>query len=534
MIYFSMLFTLVIWVFSALSLIASAILYITFLWHYIPQRDGSLVVYCRRKVDKRLERIVSTKVQKAIEDEERKKRKEEEKAELKRQKTGELPPPATQIGIKKQPTLPNLGTPEVGKDDKLPEFTLRRQGTDSSISTLPPYSSQPPTRDGSNRLQRQPTLPDVGEERPGMTRTNTSASAWSNAPSYATEAPLLHNASMPGESEPPLPPLPPGAITRQGSYASFQQPWHERTGSQGSQNSARSFTPGPRTQTPMSTRPFTPGMGPGYPRAPPMARGPTPMRTMTPQTYDQEPQSASTYHSQDNFNRPLGVPTRSNTGGFHAGPKVDQAYWDSIHQQQPLRSNTAGGFHTGPKVDETYWNNMQQQKAINHSIVRQPSNTSFSRPYSPATVQAPPQLQQQSYEMTSQPAHSIPVSRTPAPPTAGGYVAFNPSASTSATPAPSEPALQGGPRRNITVAGGPGADNNYFGDVRQVPQRSATAPIEPHHAEPMRSSVNDILDDYGYPSSGSNQSIQRPQQSSNPVQQRSNTAGPPAGDWRRY
>lgn len=364
-----------------------------------------------------------------------------------------------------------------------------------------------------------------------MTRTNTSASAWSNAPSYATEAPLLHNANMPGESEPPLPPLPPEAIMRQGSYASFQQPWHERTGSQSSQNSARSFTPGPRAQTPMSTRPFTPGVGPGYPRAPPLARGPTPMRTMIPQAYDQEPKSASTYQGQDMYNRPLGAPMRSNTGGVHAGPKVDQAYWDSTHQRQPLRSNTAGGFHTGPKVDETYWNHMQQQKALNQSIVRQPFNPSFSRPYSPATVQVPPQQQQQSYEMTLQPAHSIPVSRTPA---GGGYVAFNPSASTSATPALSDPAFQGGPCRNITVAGGHGADNSYFGGFRQVPQRSATAPIEPHYSEPMQSSVSEILDDYGYPSSSSSQSIQRPQQPTNPLQQRSNTAGPPAGAWRRY
>ncbi|KAF2212333.1 hypothetical protein CERZMDRAFT_41381, partial [Cercospora zeae-maydis SCOH1-5] len=161
LIYFAMLFTLVIWAFSALSLFASAILYITFLWHYIPQRDGRLSVYCRRKADKRLERIVSSKVQKAIEDEERKKRKEEEKAEQRRQKKGELPPPVAQIGIKQQPTLPNLRTPDVKNDDKLPEFTLRRQGTDASVATLPPYSTQ-------DRMQRHPTLPDVGEERPPM------------------------------------------------------------------------------------------------------------------------------------------------------------------------------------------------------------------------------------------------------------------------------------------------------------------------------------------------------------------------------
>ncbi|USW48555.1 Putative potassium transporter Kch [Septoria linicola] len=499
MIYFAMLFTMVIWVFSALSLIASAILYIVFLWHYIPQRDGRLSVYCRRKVDKRLERIVSTEVQKAIEDEERKKRKQEEKAELKRQKTGELPPPVAQIGIKKQPTLPNIGTPDANKDDKLPEFTLCRQGTDSTVATLPPYSSHPPMRNGSHRLQRQPTLPDLGEERPGMIRANTAASAWSSAPSYTTEAPLLHNAGMPGQSE-SMPPLPPGALTRQESYASFQQPWHERSGSQGSMNSARSFTPASRAQTPMSARPYPPNMGPGFPRAPPQSRGPTPMRTMTPQTYEQEPQSAASLHSQDSYNRSFAPPPRS---------------------------NTAGGFHTGPKVDEAYWNSIQKQQSFSRPGARQPSNTStFSRPYSPATVQTAPPQQSHSYEMTTQPSHSIPVSRTPAS-TTGGYVAFNPTAQ-STTPAPIAPMLQEGPRRNITIAGAPGTDGNYFGDVRQVPQRSATAPIEPQYAEPMRHSVNDILDDYG------NEGVSRPQPPANPVQQRSNTAGPPAGDWRRY
>lgn len=498
-IYFSMLFTLVIWVFSALSLIASAILYLTFLWHYIPQRDGTLKIYCRRKIDKRLERIVSTKVQKAIEDEERKKRKEEEKAELKRQRTGELPPATSQIGIKKQPTLPNLGSPDVANDGKLPDVTLRRQATDSTMSTLPPYSSQPPTRDGSHRMTRQPTLPDLGqvERRPDMTRTDTSASAWSNAPSYTTEAPLIYNASMPAQSEPPLPPLPHGQIPRQGSYASLQQPWHERNGSQSSQHSARSFS--------SARPPYSPGVGPGYPRAPPVARGPTPMRTMTPQTYDPEPQVATTFPSQE-----------TNEGPY----------------APPPRSNTAGGFHAGPQVDEAYWNSIQQQQPVNRNAVRQPSNTSFHRPYSPAPVQAPPpqqRQQQHSYEMTTQPSHRMPVTRTPAPTTGGAYVAFNPATSTSMNSAPSEPIMQGGPRRNITVAGGPGADNNYFGNVRQVPQRSATAPIEPHHTRPLPSSVHDTFNDYGHPSSGDG-GIRRPQQAMNPVQQqRSHTAGPPPG-----
>jgi hypothetical protein len=77
---FSMLFTLVIWVFSALSLIISCMLYLTFLWHYIPDSDGTLPKYCRRKVDQRLEKIVSVKIQKALRKQEEARKRTQEKA----------------------------------------------------------------------------------------------------------------------------------------------------------------------------------------------------------------------------------------------------------------------------------------------------------------------------------------------------------------------------------------------------------------------------------------------------------------------
>ncbi|KAF2212332.1 hypothetical protein CERZMDRAFT_90739 [Cercospora zeae-maydis SCOH1-5] len=173
---------------------------------------------------------------------------------------------------------------------------------------------------------------------------------------------------------------------------------------------------------------------------------------------------------------------------------------------------------------------------------------------------APPEQQQQhSYEMTTQPSHSLPVSRTPAH-TTGGYVAFNPAAHSNSTPAPSTPTMQDGPRRNITVAGQ--ATNDYFGDAGRVPQRSVTAPLEPQSAEPLRASASDFLDDYGPPPShqsfsrpqppmnpvqyrsytaepyvppSNNQSFSRPPPPPNPVQGRSHTAGPePPGQWRRY
>ncbi|KAF2860145.1 hypothetical protein K470DRAFT_192616, partial [Piedraia hortae CBS 480.64] len=136
----SMLFTLVIWMFSMLCLIAAVILYLVFLWHYIPHSDARLKVYCRRKVDKRLERIVQVKIKTAVEEDER-------KAERLASKRGHPPT------LKRQPTLP-----EVGKSPDLPTWDssgvppLLRSNTSTTVSTLPLY----PGRSGSQR-----TLPEM-------------------------------------------------------------------------------------------------------------------------------------------------------------------------------------------------------------------------------------------------------------------------------------------------------------------------------------------------------------------------------------
>ena len=74
---FSMLFTLIIWAVSALCLLVACLLYVGFLWHYIPGR--SLSQYCRKKIDKRLRRIVEDAFAKAIDRREAKKRKAHQK-----------------------------------------------------------------------------------------------------------------------------------------------------------------------------------------------------------------------------------------------------------------------------------------------------------------------------------------------------------------------------------------------------------------------------------------------------------------------
>ena len=195
-VYFTMLFSLVIWVIAALGIIISCLLYIFFLWHYIPRSDGSLTNYCRRKVETRLARIVGKKMKKAIEKEDQKRRADEQKAI----KKGTLNSVSS-----KQPTLPSL----VGKeDDGESIYGVQRSDTFNSIATLPPYSSNAPSRtntvvtNSSVSVARKPTLPSLNE-RPGPDRSDTNHSM----ASYGSNAPLLNQASDMGMAS-PLPPMP--------------------------------------------------------------------------------------------------------------------------------------------------------------------------------------------------------------------------------------------------------------------------------------------------------------------------------------
>jgi hypothetical protein len=189
-IYFSMLFSLLIWVIAALGLLISGLLYVVFLWHYIPKADGTLTQYCRRKVETRLERIVGKTVKKAIEKADQKRREEERRA----MKKGKLDPSQT------RPTLPKLGQ----DDDTVAGFSLQRSDTMTSNATLPPYSLNAPARTNTmstNRTAGNPTLPTL-EERPSMpTRSNTQYTNYTNT-SYRSNAPLLDQAGGMGTSDP--------------------------------------------------------------------------------------------------------------------------------------------------------------------------------------------------------------------------------------------------------------------------------------------------------------------------------------------
>ncbi|OAX77590.1 hypothetical protein ACJ72_08110, partial [Emergomyces africanus] len=165
----AMLFTLVIWVFSILSLALSCILYLLFLWHHIPSEDGSLTAYCRRKINRRFERIVKEKVDKVL------------AKDVVLQDRGPSDPELGIGAVKRQPTLPSFR--QQGSSDGLPEMpALSRQTT---VSTLPPYSNSSMRGPAP---ERQPTLPSLRQhpsdefpEMPGLSRQTTLAPQYSNS-----------------------------------------------------------------------------------------------------------------------------------------------------------------------------------------------------------------------------------------------------------------------------------------------------------------------------------------------------------------
>lgn len=261
---FGMLFTLIIWVLSVLSLLSAVVLYVIFLWHHIPTRDGTLRAYCRRKINTRLERIVKQKVNKAL----------AKGVVLQDRKPTQPAVSAEEI----KPTLPSVG----GFDDDRPAFS--RQTTQTTLppylsrqttqTTLPPYSragSAPPEKAGA---LRQPTLPDLGfaEDKPPLTRSTTQASG------YADSDALVGNAATMGYSPldrhpSPVPSVPAISPTPVSAAARSYTPASRAPTAQGR------YTPGPSPVEGPGRR--TPGIGyrgveEGYsmpPQQPPSSMG---------------------------------------------------------------------------------------------------------------------------------------------------------------------------------------------------------------------------------------------------------------------
>ncbi|KAF5871557.1 putative pheromone-regulated membrane protein [Botrytis fragariae] len=179
-----MIFTLVIWIFSALSLILAILFYLLFLWHYIPNHDGGLTGYCERKINERLTKIVSAKVNKAIEEEERKRTKAEQRAVKKGEKVSG-----------RQATIPALFDSK--EDDKLPDMPVLNRA--DTMATLPQYTSRPGTPSSNLPQTASFELEKLDQKRPLPGRSVTGSS-------YASNAPLMGNAGDMGRL-PDLPPL---------------------------------------------------------------------------------------------------------------------------------------------------------------------------------------------------------------------------------------------------------------------------------------------------------------------------------------
>lgn len=276
-----MLFTLVIWVFTFLSLLLSFFFYIFFLWHWIPRSDGGLSGYCERKINKRLMGIVAAKVNKAIAKEEQARLKAEKKAA---KKNGEKGPE------ERQATLPSL----MSDADSLPAMpTMQRAET---FQTLPPYTSRPGSAGSAFEMGK------MDQKRSYPNRSDTMASS---AVSFSSKTPLVPGAAEMGyRPESPAPSLPALDL---GSHHSTPHPT----------NFNRNFTT--QTSSPLSRGTSIPApYGAAYTSSPQMYTSedasrmpPPPVRSMT---------GAS---SNSSFSRPSATPgpnehqtTGSSTIGF--------------------------------------------------------------------------------------------------------------------------------------------------------------------------------------------------------------------------
>ncbi|KAI4230340.1 MAG: hypothetical protein L6R36_000151 [Xanthoria steineri] len=199
---FGMLFTLIIWLISIISLLFACIFYLTFLWRHIPSSDGTLSRYCRRKVDTRLSKIVSKKVDKALARGER----------LRAQEGAEAFNRERRAHVKRQPTLP------LADEDhsSLNQAHLSRQTTQTTFS-------RGPSRHQSGRinLDRQPMIPTVSpfSDRPEAPSRSTTQASYQTTESYGSDAPLIAAAEPMGYAAP---------------VRSFSRPTPPRTVSDGS------------------------------------------------------------------------------------------------------------------------------------------------------------------------------------------------------------------------------------------------------------------------------------------------------------
>ncbi|KAL1297808.1 hypothetical protein AAFC00_006338 [Neodothiora populina] len=476
---FTMLFTFVIWVVSALSLIAAVVLYVFFLWHHVPKQDGRLSIYCRRKVDRRLSKIVGAKVKQALEDQEKKREREEAKAAKGNRDM------RTKPVTSRKPTLPVIGatTPRFN-DDKLPDFKLAREDSQATMSSFASQSS----RDYENsHLLRQPTLPlpptlpNINARPDLPIRSITETSAYS-AVSYESDAPLLKNQMGMGHVEDHQDlTYPPQTLERQYSASSLDsRPPMDR---QASASTFQSSGAQVRQQSPAS-RMRQMAEGPGS--DPFSGHGPMPVfdRQTSTDSYTSRlpPIRAMTPLTEVSSLGPDMSSSRARDG--YKGCAQDQH--EGLYPPQGIRrqgtQDTVFSVASAPASRWQATNNF-------HGQVAPPPHAATALPFS-GHEDSRHHSSGQSFEMTARPPPALLPRPTP-PPSAnsqtGGYVALNPFL-------PEPLGHQNTSRRNLTDPSNNAASNmDRFGQEARghyPPQRSVTAPPREVGA------YNGLIDEY--------------------------------------
>lgn len=352
-----MCFTLVVWVFSALFLLAAILFYVFFLFHWLPRADGGLAGYCERKVNKALLKVVTEKVNKAL-------AKGQYKAARMNTEKPELARAAT------LPTLPNI---DVGKEDSLP--TMPVLGRTETNTTLPPYTSRPASPGNFE-------LSNLDRKRPVPSRSGTMASNTS----YSSNAPLIGGAADMGygRSASPVPTLPDIDL----SMLPPQRP--------GTSNSQRGFGPRPGLEhmnsnsnsslrTPVTESPI--GMNNDRP---PFSG---PIRSNTSRTMDSYGMDSYSQPGPDYSARQPQPPTRQ-YGAYNpegrSSPAPSRPY-DAYGQNnqppyQPSRSATGPVPPRGPQYIPQPQRNMTAPMPP-----RGPGSNFSERPLTPQGTRGPPQ-----------------------------------------------------------------------------------------------------------------------------------------------
>jgi hypothetical protein len=382
---FGMLFTLLIWVIAALSLALSVILYLIFLWHHIPTADGSLKRYCRRKINTRLERIVRKKTATAL-------------AKGGLQLNERTPTMPLDVGeelkpIRAVPTLPSVSEYPEDKKSIVTVAPLSRQPTQS---TLPPYTSELGQFDSPHEDESyaQPKLPDLSDGG-WITKTNTQNSAYEESASLTGgAAPMGYSPLDNHYTQQDMPPMPPGPFNpNQGR--SYSPAINRPPTAQG--------RPGPSGPMPVDGMGrYTPG--PGYSQTPP----PQMMGRQTPGFARNGPPERS-YSPATNMSSGRPYPPSMN-------PPFDR--------QGTPQNNMRGIRSEAPAYNQF---DRQQTPQANMRDMRSESPT-FNPPPPGRSLTSP--LPNSSAIDPVNRSHT-PADRTasPRPPNQGGYVAFNPFAS---------------------------------------------------------------------------------------------------------